>query len=201
MLISIILFGCQQKTLKEQLMSNLVDQVYLNITRDSDDDSVIDFCDTTKVKDFKTNLKVLNETLTDDEKEYQFEQADNFIKRLCEIPQFLCVELNYKNSTIYQYNDEWKLVLTGYVVEQEVKIREKSANLLVLTILRNNEFWATEILTDLTGEIQVELNGFEINEKKATIWGYLYPYSQSDYGKFRLRIQDKMSHYEFQCSS
>ena len=157
------------------------------------------FCDTTKIADFKCNLTILAEELTDAEKQYQFTHAKRFVEKACERDFLFCDEISYKKSTKYEYNDEWKLLLTGYVFEQTEGIEENSASLFVMTILRNNKFWFTDILEDLMGEIQVELNGFNYTERQITIWGQAYPYFQPDYGKFRMVLINGNAHYEFQC--
>ncbi len=159
------------------------------------------FCDTSKIKDFKSNLTTSTQDLTDKEEEYQLNQAKDFIKKSCERDTLFCGEVKFKKSTTYKYDNEWKLLLTGYVLDQETGMEENSASFFVLTILRNNEFWFTDILEDLIGEIQVDLNGFEDKERQVTIWGHAYPYFQPDYGKFRLIIKNGTTDYEFQCHS
>lgn len=158
-----------------------------------------EFCDTTKIKDFKINLITISDGLTKFENEFQLKHANDFIKKSCERDTLFCGEIKLKKSTTYKYNDEWKLLLTGYVLDQETGMEENSASFFVLTILRNNEFWFTDILEDLIGEIQVELKGFEDKDRQVTVWGQAYPYFQPDYGKFRLTIKNGETDYEFQC--
>ncbi len=198
-LMILVFYACQTKTAENKVVDiseNEIKTIANNETVATDD-----FCDTTKIKDFKTNLTILIEGLTDIEKEYQLEQAINFIKKSCQRDTLFCGEINYKNSTTYKYDNEWKLLLTGYVLDQETGMEENSASFFVLTILRNNDFWFTDIFEDLIGEIQVELNGFEDKERQITVWGQAYPYFQHDYGKFRLVIKNGVTDYEFQCHS
>jgi len=159
------------------------------------------FCDTTKIADFKSNLTIVAGELTANEKEYQLKKANDFIKQSCKRDTLFCGEIIYKKSTTYKYDNEWRMVLTGYVLDQATGMEEESASFFVLTIMRNNEAWFTEILEDLVGEIQVNLNGFEDKDKQITVWGHAYPYFQADYGKFRLIIKSGMTEYEFQCHS
>lgn len=168
---------------------------------DSEPDSLDEFCDTTLITDFKSNLTILHEKLTDAEQEYQLKHATDFIQKSCEIDSLFCGEINFKKSTNYGFNSEWKLLLTGYVLDQGEGMEEESASFFVLTLVRNNEFWFTDILEDLMGEIQVELNGFEEKETQLIVWGHAYPFFQSEFGKFRLMINDGMMEYEFQCHS
>lgn len=160
-----------------------------------------EFCDTTKITDFKNNLTILVEELTEIENEYQLKKANDFIKQSCERDTIFCSDIYFKKSRIYKFDNEWKLILTGYVLDQATGMEENSASFFVLTILRNNEFWFTDILEDLMGEIQVELNGFEERDRQITVWGHAYPYFQPDYGKFRLIIKNGATNYEFKCHS
>jgi hypothetical protein len=164
-------------------------------------DNADEFCDTSKIADFKSNLKIIAEALTEEQKEYQLRVAKHFIKQSCESDTLFCEEIKFKNSTTYKYDNEWKLLLTGYRLDKQTGMEEKSASFFVLTILRNNEFWFTDIFEDLLGEIQAELNGFEQKEKQIKVWGQVYPYFQPEYGKFRLKIKNGTSEYEFQCRS
>lgn len=160
-----------------------------------------EFCDTTKITDFKNNLTILVEELSEIENEYQLKKANDFIKQSCERDTIFCSDIYFKKSRIYKFDNEWKLILTGYVLDQATGMEENSVSFFVLTIMRNHEFWFTDILEDLNGEIQVELNGFEEKNRQLTVWGHTYPYFQNDYGKFRLTINNEKVLYEFQCHS
>jgi hypothetical protein len=63
---------------------------------DNETESIDEFCDTTKIKDFKTNLTILPEELTFTEKEYQLRQANDFIKKSCKSDTLFCGNINYK---------------------------------------------------------------------------------------------------------
>lgn len=191
--------SCQTKTTENIFLDNSVSDIQINDEKETEISD--EFCDTTKITDFKNNLIIVAGELTDQEKEYQLRQAKDFIKKSCERDTLFCGEINFKKSSSYKYDNQWKLLLTGYVLEQETGIEEESASFFVLTILRNNKPWFTDIQEDLIGEIQVELNGFEEKEKQITVWGQVYPYFQPDYGKFRLIIENEMTNYEFQCHS
>ena len=193
------IYGCQTKTVENKDVDNLENEI--QTIADNKTETTDEFCDTTKIKDFKTNLTILPEGLTDIEKKYQIKQAIDFIRKSCQRDTLFCGEINYKKSTTYGYDNEWKMLLTGYVLDQETGMEENSASFFVLTILRNNEFWFTDILEDLIGEIQVELKGFEVKDRQVTVWGQAYPYFQADYGKFRLTINNGATLYEFQCHS
>jgi hypothetical protein len=160
-----------------------------------------EFCDTTKITDFRNNLRPENTELTNIEKDYQDKQAKDFISQSCKRDTLFCVGIKLRISKTYKYDDEWKLLLTGYVLDQGTGMEENSASFFVLTILRNDAPWFTDFLEDLIGEIQVDLNGFEDKNKQITVWGHAYPYFQSDYGKFRLIIKNGMTFYEYQCHS
>lgn len=197
-IISTAFLSCgQAKTMHNEVVDNSKNEVQPNTDKEPEDE----FCDTTKITDFKSNLKILAEELTDIEKEYQLKKAKDFIKQSCERDTLFCGQINFKKSTAYKYENEWKLLLTGYALDQEAGLEEKSASFFVLTILRKNEFWFTDILEDLIGEIQVELNGFEDKDRQVAVWGQAYPYFQPDYGKFRLIIKNGIADYEFQCHS
>jgi hypothetical protein len=198
-LIILAIYGCQTKTAENKNVDNSENEI--QTMADVETETTDEFCDTTKIKDFKTNLTILPEGLTDIEKEYQQKQAIDFIRKSCQRDTLFCGEINYKKSTTYKYDNEWKLLLTGYVLDQETGMEENSASFFVLTILRNNEFWFIDILEDLIGEIQVELKGFEDKDRQITVWGQAYPYFQPDYGKFRLIIKNGATDYEFQCHS
>jgi hypothetical protein len=186
--------------IEENTSSNLIDNVIDgqkaigNFIESTDD-----FCDTTKLKDFKTNLTISSESLSDIENDYQFKQATDFIKNSCQRDSLFCGEINHKRSMTYKYDNEWKLLITSYVLDQGLGMEDESASFFVLTILKNKEFWFTDILDDLIGEIQVELNGFEDKGSQIIVWGKAYPYFKFDYGKFRLIIDEGMTDYEFQC--
>jgi hypothetical protein len=197
-IISTTFLGCgQTKTTDNKVVDNTISEVQPNENKETKDEDI--FCDTTKIEDFKSNLTISTQNLTDKEKEYQLTQAKDFIKKSCEKDTLFCGEINLKKSTIYQFDNEWKLLLTGYILDQATGMEENSASFFVLTILRKNEFWFTDILEDVIGQIQVELNGFEDKDKQVTVWGHAYPYFQSDYGKFRLTIKNGVADYEFQC--
>jgi hypothetical protein len=189
----------QTKTTDNKLVDRSINKVPSNADKKTEDVDI--FCDTTKITDFKSNLTVLAEELTDGEKEYQLKKANDFIKQSCERDTLFCGEVSFKISATYKFDNKWKMLLTGYILDQTMGMEEKSASFFVLTILRNNEFWFTDILEDLIGEIQVDLNGFEDKKRQITIWGQSYPYFQSEYGKFRLTIKNGVTDYEFQCHS
>ncbi len=198
-LIILAFYSCQTKTAENKVVDNPANAI--QTMADVETETTDEFCDTTKIKDFKTNLTTLPDGLTKSENEYQLKQANDFIKKSCESDTLFCGEINYKKSTTYKFDNEWKILLTGYVLDQETGMEKESASFFVLTILRNNEFWFTDILEDLIGEIQVELNGFEDKDRQVTVWGHTYPYFQPDYGKFRLTIKNGVTDYEFQCHS
>lgn len=189
------LYSCQSPTSENGGKGNVKKATKIQ------DETVDVFCDTTKIKDFTTNLTIVNTELTDKEKEYQDKQAKSFIAQICEQDTLFCGGSMVKQSKVYEYDKEWKFLLTGYVIPQETGIEEDSASFFVLTILKNNEPWFTDVLEDLMGEIQGELNGFENKDKQVTVWGQVYPYFTPDYGKFRLKIKNEEGKYEFQCHS
>lgn len=199
-IISTTFLGCSQtNTTDNKVIDKQISEAQPIESKETKDEET--FCDMTKITDFKSNLSVSTQDLTVKEKNYQLNQAKNFIKKSCERDTLFCGEIKFKKSTTYKFNNEWKMLLTGYVLDQQTGMEENSASFFVLTILRNNEFWFTDILEDLIGEIQVDLNGFEDKERQITIWGHSYPYFQRDYGKFRLRIKNGVKNYEFQCHS
>ncbi|MBX2960106.1 MAG: hypothetical protein KF732_09135 [Flavobacteriales bacterium] len=198
-LIILAFYSCQTKTAENKVVDNSVNKI--QTMADVETETTDEFCDTTKIKDFKSNLTILTQELTDKEREYQLKKAKDFIKKSCEQDTLYCGEIKLKKSTTYKFDNEWKLLLTGYILDQETGMEENSASFFVLTILRNNEFWFTDILEDLIGEIQVELSGFEDKDRQVTLWGTAYPYFQPDYGKFRLTINNGATLYEFQCHS
>lgn len=180
-------------------MKNSVSEV--QVKTNNEPEARDEFCDTTKIKDFKSNLTILTQKFTDKENQYQLKQAKVFINKSCERDTFFCGEINFKKSTTYKFDEEWKLLLTGYILDQASGLEDNSASFFVLTILRNNKPWFSDILEDLMGEIQVELNGFENKVNQITVWGHAYPYFQPHYGKFRLMIKNGKPDYEFQCHS
>ncbi|MFN0257733.1 hypothetical protein [Pedobacter ureilyticus] len=197
-IISTTFLGCgQTKTTDNKVVYNPISEVQPNDSKETKDEDI--FCDTAKIRDFKSNLTSSVQNLTDKEKEYQLNQAQGFIEKSCESDTLFCGEIKFKKSTTYKFDNEWKLLLTGYVLDTETGMEENSASFFVLTILRNNEFWFTDILEDVIGEIQVELNGFEDKHTQVTVWGHAYPYFQPDYGKFRLTVKNGVADYEFQC--
>lgn len=158
-------------------------------------------CDATRVADFKSNLAWMDMELPDAVREYHDEKAKNFIDRACEEDELHCGEIKGKIQSTYEYDKEWTIYLSGYVLDEGAGLEEESASFFVLSLYRNKTPWFTDILEDLVGEIQVELNGFEAGDRRVTIWGQAYPYFKEEYGKFRLTIEDEAGIYEFQCRS
>lgn len=172
------------------------------VTYNIDDTETEDnFCDTTKITDFKRNLIILDTELTDIQKTYQLKKANDFINQSCKNDSLFCGEVNFKKSTSYKFNNHWKFLLTGYTLGQPAGMDEKSVSFFVLTILHNNKFYFTDILDDLMGEIQTNLSGFEYKKNQVNIWGYVYPYFNPDYGKFRLTVKNGVASYEYQCQA
>lgn len=198
-LIVLALSGCQTDKAEHKTLGNSAHAIQSAVSIAAE--TTAEFCDSTKIKDFKNNLTILSEELTDVETDYQFKQAIEFIAESCQRDTLFCGEINLKRSAAYSYDNEWKLLLTGYVLDQEPGMEIDAASFFVVTILKNNEFWFTDILEDLIGEIKVELNGFTAENAQVTVWGHAYPYFQADYGKFRLTINNGEPYYEFQCHS
>jgi len=198
-LIVLTFYSCRPKTTENKVVDNSVSGVH--IKSEEETENVDEFCDTTKIRDFKRNLAIITRELTDNEKEYQLIKAKDFIKQSCNSDSLLCGEIKLKKSNTYKYDNEWQLFLTSYTLDQEPGMEQESASFVVLTIIRNNEPWFTDIIEDLIGEIQVELNGFEDKDRQVTVWGHAYPYFKPDYGKFRLIIKNGIRDYEFQCHS
>jgi hypothetical protein len=158
-------------------------------------------CDTTKVSDFISNLKRLNASLPPALAAYQDSIAQQFIGQACEDDELFCGELGRKKHQAFAYNPEWAIYLSAYVLDEGAGMEEESASFFVLTLCRNGTPWFSDVLQDLIGEIQVEVNGFEAGNEQVIVWGHAYPYFQEDYGRFRLAIREGAGQYEFQCQA
>ena len=195
------ILSCQTKTNQQQLdmttesnESNLID----NNSIESETDL---FCDTNKVKDFITNLTLIEREIPKKVIDYQESKANEFIDYSCKQDTSYCGKIEKKIHKTYEFDNEWTVYLTGYAFVQSTGMEENSVSFFVLSVYRNNEPWFTDMLSDLMGEIKVELNGFEFKKSQVTIWGKAFPYFEPDYGKFRLTINDGKGFYEFQCHS
>lgn len=181
----------QGKMEKADEIKNLSENKY---TEDTDV-----FCDTTKFPDFQENLELIADEI--ENTEYQDKKAKNFIDELCAKDSLFCGEITKKQSKSFRFNSEWALDLVGYVLGKESGIEENSASFFVLTINRNGKIWFTDILSDLMGEIQVALNGFDDKNGRVKVWGYVYPYFEPNYGRFELTIKNGIGLYEYECHS
>ncbi|MFA7446764.1 MAG: hypothetical protein WCY89_12535 [Flavobacteriaceae bacterium] len=183
------LIGCQNK--------KIVDNAEIK----SENEAFDIFCDTTKIADFKTNLRIIDgDILSNSFIEYQDKKAKDYITESCEEEPLFCKEIERKFSKVYAFDSDWKILITGYLLEDAI-VEESSASFFVLTIIKNEEIWFTDFLEDLMGEIKVELKGFEHQENQIVLWGEAYPYFGYDYGKFRLTVNEAKSSYEFQCQA
>jgi hypothetical protein len=66
-------------------------------------------------------------------------------------------------------------------------------------ILQNKKIIFHDIAENLIGEIKMKLCGFETLDNIPIIWGEMYPYFSTEYGKFKLTIDRQKKIYEFQC--
>lgn len=188
----------EQKTDKIEIQAENINEAE-NLPEEEPIEQTDVFCDTTKFPDFKENLVLISEELKDTK--YQDKKAKEFIDKECDKDSLFCGEINQKMSKSFKFNDEWILDLVGYVLDQGAGMEENSVSFFVLTINRNGEIWASDILSDLMGEIQVTLNGFEDDKinRQVRVWGHVYPYFQPDYGKFELTIKNGAKIYEYEC--
>ncbi len=199
MLSILVLYSCHSHVAKNT--TEYKSQKEIEIQTANNGEEADEFCDTAKIRDFIKNLTIIDKELTDKLREYQDNQAKEFIVRACELDSLYCGDHELKISKIYSYNKEWELLLTGYILGDGKGMEANSASFFVLTILRNNEPWYTDIIEDLMGEIQMELTGFEDKDRQVTVWGYAYPFFNEKYGKFRLQIRNGVTDYEYQCKS
>jgi hypothetical protein len=158
-------------------------------------------CDSTKFKDFKNNLIILKDLNLQKYYKSTDLQAREYINNECKKDTLYCGVIFRKIEKTYTYNVEWKFFLFGYAYEKDKGMEKNSASFFILTILRNDEVWFTDILEDLMGEIKVDLNGFEDQKQdgQVIIWGHIYPYFSPDYGKFELTINNGATLYEYEC--
>ncbi|WP_052593374.1 hypothetical protein [Aureispira sp. CCB-QB1] len=155
------------------------------------------FCDTTKFPDYQENLEEIHKELSNTK--FQDIKAKEFIDNACSKDSLFCGDINRKISKSYKFDDEWSLTLVGYVLHQITGMEENSASFFVLTINRKEQVWFSDILSDLMGEIEVSLKGFEDKDKQVRVWGEIYPYFEPDYGKFELTIKNGTGFYEYEC--
>lgn len=184
-------YACKSKPVK---MQHEKDDIANAIT----DTSTV-LCDSAKVPDFKNNLRIAKFKIKQKYIAYKDAAAKKFIEEACKQDSLFCGEIENRMRQVYGGQDGWSIMLSGYVFRQETALEEESASFFVLTVLKDDEPYHTEILQDLMGQIQVELNGMEINGEDIIIWGHAYPYFGDEYGKFKLTISDGAAWYEFEC--
>ncbi|MFD0963135.1 hypothetical protein [Pseudofulvibacter geojedonensis] len=146
----------------------------------------------------KKNLLKLDSVLV--HKSIQDKKAKEFIEKECLLDSLFCGQIVRGQYKSYKYNDEWTMDLVGYSFKGS-KLENDSESFFILTIYRNKDQWYTKIFSDLMGEIQVNLYGLEDDKhnEQIKVWGYSYPYFDSEYGKFELTITNGIGscNYEF----
>jgi len=198
-LIAMLIYGCQSRSVSDNIDNHYNNERILiknsNTTESIDDPN----CDTTKLKGFKNNLTTINEKRP----EYEYNSYDNmaksYIDKECKKDTLFCGDIKREVVKAYHFDSEFKLYLVGYTYDNAEGMDENSVSLFVLTVYMNDKLIFSDVLADLVGEIQTELNGLEVKDSSVIVWGHTYPYFGTDYGKFKLTISQGNGIYEFQC--
>ncbi len=201
-IITLIAYSCQHRSVSNYLdnADNQYNKASTLIKNNNTDSLIEDHdCDTIKFKDFKNNLTVINGIRSESEFYPFYKIAKSYIDKECKKDTMYCGEIKRAVAKAYQYDSKFKLFLVGYTYENAVGMEDNSVSLFVIAVFMNDQLLFSDVLSDLAGEIQTELNGLEVKDDNVIVWGHSYPYFGSDFGIFKLTICQGNGIYEYQC--
>jgi len=160
-------------------------------------------CDSLKFPDFKNNLREIKYKASPAFIRETDSLATLFIKQQCKDDTLFCGEIYLKNHLHYKTASDYDLFSFAYGYKGgEKSMEEASASFFVFGVKQKGKIIFYDIVSDLMGEIQLTLCGFEVESKTLIVWGEVHPYfTPEDCGKFKLSIKEGESSYDYACKS